>query len=138
MLPLWIRLLPATVAAVVAILIMGMGIPPVGGLRDSWMTVGMTTCREIVILPAGKTKAQSTVSVPAAATSVEPAVAVAAALWTVEIVGAVATRVRAPAQPLVAPLSAMTPRAGGRWLVMSPMATSGRPGSNHGRPARLP
>ena len=134
MLPLWIRLLTATVAAVVAILLMGMGVPTVGMLRDSRMTVGMTTCGDIVILPAGMTTVQSTV----ATTSVETAVAVAAALWTVEIVGEVATRVRAPAQPLVAPLSAMTPRAGGRWLVMSPMATSGRPGSNHGRPARLP
>ena len=57
-------------------------------------------------------------------TSVE---ATAAAFTEVRVVAA-EVGVRAPAQPLVAPLSAMTPHAGGRWLVMSPKATQAQAG----------
>ena len=45
-------------------------------------------------------------------------------VWVV----AAGVRVRAQTRPFVAPLSAMTPRAEGRWLVMSPKATQAQAG----------
>ena len=57
--------------ATVAILVMAVGVTTVGVLQDGRMTVEVTTCGDIVILPAGMTTVQSTVPVPAATTSVE-------------------------------------------------------------------